>query len=258
MKAAEHDIVGDIKLNYVVLLLLLVLFTFAVSVILVKALISQISYSVASYFVITVLFDVVGIDISRIIYSYALTSGFRFDVLLPILVADGIIKMVVIGFALAGVVEFISTINIREKIIKFKIRHSRKITIVCGYSGLGEKICDELAAKKRDFVILDNDTNKREIFMAKGYDYIFGDFTDKKALEEAGCINAGSIIFTNGEDFKNTLGIMAVRDLNKDITVISRGESEHARNNMLYVGADFCVIPEVTTGENIGKILIGL
>jgi voltage-gated potassium channel len=257
LKAAEHDIIGDINFRYLVILLVFVLLAFVLSTVLVKEIIPQIDYNDAAYFVITVLFDVVGIDISRVVYSYAITSGIRFDILLPVLIADGLIKIVVIGFALAGVVEFISSINIRDKIIKFRIRHYRRMVIVCGYGGLGEKICDALASRRIEFVVLDKDTNKREIFISKGYDYVFGDFTDKKALEEAGCAKANTIIFTISDDFENTIGIMAVRGLNSQIRVISSGENEQAKDNMGYVGADFCVIPEVTTGDRIGNALLG-
>ena len=133
MKATEHDIIGDINFRYLVIMLFLVLVAFLLSTLLVKDIIPQLNYSDAAYFVITVLFDVVGIDMSKVVYSYALTSGIKFDVLLPVLIADGMIKIVVIGFALAGLVEFISSMNIRDKIIRFRIRHYKRMVIVCGY-----------------------------------------------------------------------------------------------------------------------------
>ena len=111
--------------------------------------------------------------------------------------------------------------------------------------------------RRVDFVVLDKDTNKREIFIAKGYNYLFGDFTDKKVLREAGSAKASTIIFSNGDDLENTIGIMAVRSINSQIKVISRGKSEQAKDNMTYVGADFCIIPEITTGNSIGEALLG-
>ncbi|MCL5008057.1 MAG: NAD-binding protein [Candidatus Marsarchaeota archaeon] len=256
MKAEQRLDNEKVPISYITALIVIVVVATILSIIFVKDIVSGITIYTAAYFVASTLFDVVGVDAASIILSRLSISGIGFEKLLPILIVDGIIKIVILGFVLAGVVDLIMNINIRDRIIKLKIKHSKSITIIAGYSTLSEKICDILYSKKSEFVVIDRDNNYRDIFITKGYNYVFGDFTDQRVLREAGIMKASSIIFAIGNDFENSIGIISSRDVNKDIRIVARAEQESSAEKMGYLGADTCIVPEAVTAVDIANTLI--
>lgn len=255
-RAKPINLQEKIPINYITFLIIIVILASIITTLVLKNLVQHISYYAAAYFTITTLFDVVGVDAAAIVFSSLHTSGIGFETLFPILIADGIIKIVILGFVLAGVVDLITNIHIREHLIKFRIKHSKEIIIIAGYGVLSEKLCDMFSLKKINFVVIDSHTEKRDIFLSKGYNYVFGNFTESRVLEEAGINKSNTIIFATSSDFENILGVMVARDTNSQIKIIARAAEESTIEKMHYVGANLCVVPETVSGFNIANAII--
>lgn len=246
----------NVPLTYIIVLLVVVVSAAVITTVIVRQLVGNISYYTAGYFTTMTLFDVVGVDASGVVFAILHTSGMGFDTLFPILLTDGAIKIVILGFLLAGVVDLISSIHIRERIIRFRIKHSKDLIIIAGYGTLGEKLCDMFSSRKMDFVVVDKNTEKRDLLLSKGYNYVLGDFTDKRVLDEAGINKSRFVIFASGSDFENIFGIIVAKDANPKISIISRSTEESSVEKMHYAGAELCIVPEVVSGLDISNAIL--
>jgi len=243
----------DVPLSYIVMLLIIVIASAAATIFLVHYYVGN--FYDATYFTIAALFDINGVTLSPAFNYHLLSFDSEFYNTFPLLMLDGIVKIVAIGFLLAGVVELISVINLFEKLSNIGVRKMNNGIIVCGYNDLAESICLALKNKKRKFVVVDKDPAKVEMLRGLGYIAVKGNFTDDNVLRKCSVQSAKSIIFSTESDFENLLGIVAAHYLNPGINIISRAREEASVTKMHRAGAGLCVVPEVLAGLDMGDII---
>jgi voltage-gated potassium channel Kch len=206
----------------------------------------------SGYFVETTLFDAVGVDSSSAIFATAGLFSSNFYLLLPLLIADGVIKIAVIGFVIAGVIELMANLNIRARLVSIRVRGMKGGTLVCGYNALADELCAMLAKHSVPFVVVEKDNTISEMVIERGYNVVSGDFTDEATLKEAAIGKAKAAVFSTESDFENLLGIVAAHHLNDRVKIVSRAKDESSVSKMHRAGAALCVVPEVLTGLEIG------
>ena len=243
----------DMPLSYIAMLLLLVIASAVGTVLFVYHYVGN--FYDAEYFTVSALFDINGVSLSPAFDYHLLTFDNEFYATFPILMFDGIIKIVAIGFILAGVVELISVINLFEKLGNIGVRKMSKGIIVCGYNDLAESICARLKKEKRKFVIVDKDPEKVEMLRGLGYIAVRGNFTSENILKKCSIGSAKAIVFSTESDFENMLGIVTAHYLNPDINIVSRAREEASVTKMHRAGAGLCVVPEVLAGLDMGDII---
>jgi len=208
------------------------------------------------YYTLSALFDaggVGGFDVPLMSSTPLFSQSFY--ILSAVSLLDGAVKIIIVSFLIASLLDAITGLNIRSKIIARSARRMKGHVIICGYSSLGEKICDELAGRKKRFIIIDKDKSKIEEIENKRYPFIEGDFTDNQTLARASIGTAEEIIFATENDFDNMLGIVTARNMSKSVKIVSRAKEESARNGMHNAGASLCVVPELLAGLEIGEML---
>ena len=94
--------------------------------------------------------------------------------------------MVVIGFIVAVVINALTELDIGSKINSMKSGRLGGHIVLCGYSGLGERIVDQLREKGKRFVVIEKNPTKLEELGERGYTALEGDFTDINTLRKAG------------------------------------------------------------------------
>ena len=236
-----------------ILILSVVLFAFVSFVV-----IDRVSHSAYSslYYTLAALFDAGGVGgFDTPLISMTPLFSKSFYILTGISLMDGTVKVVIVSFLIATLLDLITGINIKSKIIARSARRMKGHVIVCGYSPLGEKVCDGLASKKRRFVIIDKDRTKIEEIENKRYPFIEGEFTSTATLESASIGSASEIVFATESDFDNMLGIVTARAISKDVKIISRAKEETARAGMHSAGANLCIVPELLAGLEIGEMV---
>ena len=207
----------------------------------------------AGYFTVSVLFDTIGVNTAPAIIHYIPIFSADFWPLFSILIMDGIIKIVAIGFLLAGIIDLITNIKLRERLSHLRMRQGQKGIIVCGYSMLAERLCMDLSSKNMNFIVVDNSSAKIDQASSLNYRTIFGNFTSESVLSEAGISSARAIIFSTESDFENLLGIITARHANQDILIIARAKDELAVPKMHRAGASLCIVPEILAGLELGN-----
>lgn len=115
--------------------------------------------------------------------------------------------------------------------------------IICGFGKMGNLICRELAREDIDFVIVENDPVVIQEILDERCVYIRGSATEDKVLIDAGVKRAKGIVCALPTDAHNLYVILAAKELNPDIFVLSRAEDEASERRLLKVGADRVMSP---------------
>jgi voltage-gated potassium channel len=210
------------------------------------------------YYSLAALGDVNEEGYAAVILSAVVPYSFQFYEIVGILILDGIVKVVFIGLVVALLVKTLAEVDIGQVLHGFKSRRLENHTIVCGFSVLGERVCEQLSAQKRKFLVVEKSQAKLEELYGRKYPSVEGDFTDIKTLTSANSEKAKSIVFCADSDFVNLMGVIAARRLNKDISIIARARDEQSVVKMQRAGADLCIIPELVAGLDLGRKLAGV
>lgn len=213
------------------------------------------NFYASGYFTISSLFDAVGFH--PILNTVPLFSP-NFYPLFTILVLDGLAKIIVIGFLIATIIEFVSSIDVKSKFAVIEAKHLKKHVIICGYSKFTENLEKSLDKAKQSFLIIENDRAKADMLKDLGYKVIEGDFKNEDVLNSASIKKAKSIIFDSHDDFENLLGVITAKTVNEKIKVIVKANKEESVTKILRGGADLCIIPEIISGIEIGNYIVNM
>lgn len=217
----------------------------------------NISHSVyiSAYYTISALFDAIGINVGPTIQMLAPPFSAAFDEIIAISVIDGIGKIVAVGLALAAVVEILTSTSLLSKVSGFAARRLKGHTIVCGYTRMAERLCNDLAEKKMKFAVIDRNAAVVEMLIERGYITVLGDFAKEDVLKNADIENAKAIVFAAKNDLANLMGIITARRLNRKIKILSRVAEEDLMVKMQRAGAELCVVPEILAGVELGSYI---
>lgn len=140
--------------------------------------------------------------------------------------------------------------------LKNRIEKLKDHCIVCGYGKIGRHICAELAAEKKDFVVIDNDPKVIQTIMDKGYIYYSGNATDDSTLIGSGIKKARGIVCVLPTDAENLYVILTAKELNPDIYVLSRSEEETSERRLIRAGADRIISPYAVGGMRMAMAIL--
>ncbi len=203
-----------------------------------------------SYYTISVLFDAIGF------YPYLgqiTVMSTEFYQMFSFMLLEGIMKIFIIGFLIASIIELISNVDVKSKLNVLTAKKFRNHVIICGYSSFAERLIKELQKEGKRFVVIEKDKTIVETLKDLNYVVVEGDFGREFVLEEASVRNADAVIIDSPKDFYDVLCIITIRRLSKSVRVIVRINDESSITNMVRAGADQCVIPEIIAGMELGE-----
>jgi voltage-gated potassium channel len=129
--------------------------------------------------------------------------------------------------------------------------------IVCGNGRMGRTICGYLAARKRPFVVIDNQEEKLLPLCAeRGWLNILGDATNDDVLRQAGIERAQSIACVLPTDADNVYVVLAARMLNANLQIVVRASEERAVEKMQRAGADRVISPIHSSAEKMARFML--
>lgn len=211
----------------------------------------------ASYYSISALFDANN-EGAQLFISSAISTAqpYVFYGFIAISLVDGLAKVVIIGFIIAAFINLLSNIDIKSKIETITAKHFKNHVIICGYSMLAERLCNDLQKSGTHFVIIDKDPEKVNLLRDLRMNVMEGDFTEGSTLKNAAISKAKSIVFATESDFINLLGIVTAHHIDPKTKIIARSRSETSIRKMQRGGASLCVVPEVVAGVELGEKII--
>jgi voltage-gated potassium channel Kch len=159
-----------------------------------------------------------------------------------------------------ALVQFFTATEIRNLLgsnrMKTDINRLKDHIIVCGYGRIGATLARELADGGADFIIVDHDAHRGEIIRAQGYLCLVGDATDEMTLTIAGIGRARALATVLPDDAANVFITLTARSLNKDLSIIARGEATQTERKLIAAGADKVILPTHIGAERIAELIL--
>lgn len=167
----------------------------------------------------------------------------------------------IFGYVISVITEYISNNNLIEDIkqrkVQSKIDKLRNHTIVCGYGRNGKQAVSKLKSHNKPCVIIEN---RAELMEGFDFDsevmYIKGNATDDESLIKAGIKNAAHIITTLPSDADNLYVVLSSRQLNSNITIVSRASNDSSYSKLKIAGADNVIMPDKLGGAHMASLVI--
>ena len=159
----------------------------------------------------------------------------------------------VTGFILEGE---LTNVFGRRKMLK-EISILKNHFIVCGIGDIGSTVVKELIQTKRNFVVVDTDSEKLEKLSAmEKILYINDDATNDEALVNAGVHEAQGLITILPDDKDNLFVTLTAKQLNPNLRIVSKGVDEHTIKKLKMAGADSVVLSNSIGGLRMVSELI--
>lgn len=158
------------------------------------------------------------------------------------------IGMVLIGTAF----QFIYEQYREEKEMKKLQKKLNNHIIVCGYGMTGQAVVDELINKKYDIeqlVVIDNNEELVRYAIENNITAIHGSASKEDILKKAVIEKAQTMIITTGRDDSNVLIGLSAKNINPDITIISRANEIENKKILSRSGADHIITPSIAGGR---------
>ncbi len=171
-----------------------------------------------------------------------------------ILIIMGIGSIAYTGGRAAQLV-FETQIYRRRKMSK-KVEQLKNHYIVCGYGRMGRFICDELAEAKVDFVVIENNSEKIDRLINRGFMFMNGDATSDEVLTSAGIKRAKGLVAVLSSDAENVFATLSSKVLNPDIYIVARAVEEETESKLMKAGASRVVKPYEIGGTRMAELLL--
>ena len=128
-------------------------------------------------------------------------------------------------------------------------------TIICGYGRVGRKLATQLKHRGSPLVIVDATPERILAAEDAGHLVVQGDASCDEILEEAGIRRAKCVASVLPHDAINVFITLTARDLNPDLEIIARAESQATERKLRRSGADHVVMPAAIGAVRIAQIV---
>ena len=148
--------------------------------------------------------------------------------------------------------QFVYLQYLEERELKKLQKKLNNHIIICGYGMTGQAVVDELLNKKYDIeqlVAVDNNEEFIRYAADNNITAILGDANKENILKKAAIEKAQTIIITTGRDDTNVLIGLSAKNLNPNITIISRANEIENKKLLRQSGADHIITPSITGGR---------
>ncbi len=139
---------------------------------------------------------------------------------------------------------------------KKKIDRLTDHVIICGYGRIGQMLARELQAGKSAFVIVERGDGRMTAARELGFLSLQGDATDEDVLRLAGISRARALATVLPDDAANVFITLSARSLNRELTIIARGEAASTEGKLIQAGADRVVLPTRIGAERMAELLL--
>lgn len=116
--------------------------------------------------------------------------------------------------------------------------------VLVGYGRVGKLIARDLLAKKRPFILIEDQPDIATIAKQAGLDVVRGNGVDPEALRAAGVDRAAKLLIAIPHGFEGGAVVQAARELNPGIAVVARAHSDAEVEHLEAKGAGDVVVGE--------------
>ena len=144
----------------------------------------------------------------------------------------------------------------KEYRIMKETRKMNNHVIICGFGRVGMQVAADLLAAGKDFVILEKDEEIIDHWTAhEDYLFVKGDSTDDEVLERAGIVHASALITCMPKDADNIYVVLAAREKNNGILIVSRASLNSSVSKLRMAGANNVIMPDSIGGSHMASLI---
>ena len=136
-----------------------------------------------------------------------------------------------------------------------EIRQLRDHVIICGFGRIGQQLASELTAHGNPLVVVETDSEMQQVATEQGYFCVVGNATEENVLTDVGIDHAATLVTALGSDAENVFITLTARNMNPDIQIISRAESESTERKLLQAGANQVVMPTIVGARMMSRMI---
>ncbi len=164
-----------------------------------------------------------------------------------------------ITYAISVISEYMLSKNnlgkLKQNKVKNKISKLKNHVIICGYGRNGRQAAKKLAAYKVPFLVIEKDKELIEKFEDEVL-FVFGNANEDETLEAAIINKASSVIVTLPSDSDNLFIVLSARQMNKNLTIISRASEETSTKKLKLAGANNVIMPDKIGGDHMASLVV--
>ena len=146
--------------------------------------------------------------------------------------------------------------ELKQKKMQKKINALQNHTIVCGFGRNGQQAVAKLDSFDQDYVVIEKNKLPENDLEDSHHFYILGDATEDEALLKAGIKNAQNLIVALPSDADNLFTVLSARQLNSNLTIISRASDESSNKKLKIAGADNVIMPDKLGGDHMASLVV--
>jgi len=129
--------------------------------------------------------------------------------------------------------------------------------IICGYGRNGRQAAQVLKKHNKRFVVIENSPTVTAALNHKFSELVVtGDSTHDEVLIKAGIMRAKAIITTLPVDADNLFIVLSARNLNKNLTIISRASEDNSDKKLKIAGANNVIMPDKVGGAHMASLVM--
>ena len=127
--------------------------------------------------------------------------------------------------------------------------------IICGFGRVGQQVADDLRIHNNDFVVIETEKDTIESKMNEDILFIEGDSTNDVILDRAFIKNAKAIITCLPKDSDNIYVVLAAREFNNDMIIVSRASKQSSVSKLKMAGATNVIMPDSIGGSHMASLI---
>ncbi len=164
-----------------------------------------------------------------------------------------------VTYTMAGFLQLLTEGEIQRLLghqrVRRQIETLRDHVIVTGYGRMGSMVCDELAASKHPFVLIELSGDRVPEIERHGLLYVLGDATEESVLQEANLAQARALVITVPSDSDSVFITLTARELAPKVQILARAEYPSTQKKLHQAGADHVVLPSAIGAHRLTSLL---
>lgn len=166
----------------------------------------------------------------------------------------------IFGYVLSVISEYVADGRFIKQISKRKMqKRINKLhghTLICGFGRNGKQAAEKLQSYGKQCVIIESDPTIIDDILNTSLLFVKGDATDDSVLEAAQIHTASNLITTMPSDADNLYVVLSARQLNPNITIISRASNDTSYSKLKVAGANNVIMPDKIGGNHMASLIV--
>jgi voltage-gated potassium channel len=163
-------------------------------------------------------------------------------------------------FGVGAMTQTIIEMELHDRFGKRRTRRAimklRDHFVICGFGRVGRNAALELRKTGEPFVVIDRNEQRVARATEAGMTAIVADATRDDTLREAGIERARGFVAALATDADNVFVILTARNLNPELTIVTRASEDESEAKLRRAGADIVFSPYSMAGQKLAQSLV--